>query len=47
MPRNPLKDTEIDFLLYEEELTYRIRGCIYEVYRVLGAGFLEQVYEPP
>ena len=29
----------------EEELTYRIRGCVYEVFRVLGAGFLEQVYQ--
>jgi GxxExxY protein len=28
----------------EEELTHRIRGCVYEVFRVLGAGFLEQVY---
>jgi GxxExxY protein len=28
----------------DEELTYRIRGCVYEVFRVLGAGFLEQVY---
>ena len=31
--------------LLEEELTYRIRGCIYEVSRHLGAGFLEKVYE--
>jgi hypothetical protein len=28
----------------EEELTFKIRGCVYEVFRVLGAGFLEQVY---
>ena len=28
----------------EEELTYRIRGYVYEVFRELGAGFLEQVY---
>jgi GxxExxY protein len=26
-------------------LTYRIRGCIFEVYRQLGHGFLEKVYE--
>ena len=28
----------------EDELTFKIRGCVYEVFRVLGAGFLEQVY---
>ena len=28
----------------EEELTYAIRGCVFEVFRELGAGFLEQVY---
>lgn len=28
----------------EEALTFKIRGCVYEVFRVLGAGFLEQVY---
>ncbi len=32
-------------MLEDEELTYKIRGCIYEVYRELGAGFLEKVYE--
>ena len=29
-----------------EDLTFKIRGCAYEVFRVLGAGFLEQVYQP-
>jgi GxxExxY protein len=29
----------------EEELTFKIRACVYEVFRVLGAGFLEQVYQ--
>ena len=29
-------------LIYEEE-TYAIRGAIYEVYKNLGAGFLEAV----
>lgn len=29
----------------EEELTYKIRGCVYEVSRELGSGFLEQVYK--
>jgi len=28
-----------------QDLTYKIRGCIYEVYKTLGAGFLEKVYE--
>ena len=29
----------------EERLSYAIRGCIYEVFKQLGAGFLEKVYE--
>lgn len=33
-----------DSLIYEEE-TYAIRGALYEVYRTLGAGFLEEVYQ--
>ena len=28
-----------------EELTYKIRGAVFEVNKVLGAGFLEKVYE--
>ena len=28
-----------------DEITYQIRGAIFEVNRVLGAGFLEKVYE--
>ncbi len=32
-------------MLKEEDLTYKIRGCIFEVSRVLGAGYLEKVYE--
>jgi len=32
-------------MLKDEELTYKIRGCVYEVYRHLGAGFLESVYQ--
>ena len=31
-------------LVYEDE-TYAIRGAIYEVYKNLGAGFLEAVYQ--
>ncbi|MCF7979468.1 MAG: GxxExxY protein [Chromatiaceae bacterium] len=32
-------------MLQEEELTYRIRGCVFEVFRELGAGYLEKVYQ--
>ena len=32
-------------MLAEEELTYQIRGCVFEVYKELGHGFLETVYE--
>ena len=32
-------------MLRDEELTYRIRGCVFEVYRQLGHGFLESVYQ--
>jgi GxxExxY protein len=28
-----------------EELTYKIRGCIFEVFKELGQGLLESVYE--
>ncbi len=31
--------------LTDEQLTYRINGCVYEVYRQLGHGYLEKVYE--
>ena len=29
----------------ESEITYQIRGAIYEVYKALGPGLLESVYE--
>ncbi len=32
-------------MLQDEELSYTIRGCVFEVYRTLGAGFLESVYQ--
>ena len=32
-------------MLAEEQLSYVIRGCVYEVFRQLGSGFLEKVYE--
>lgn len=31
--------------MLEKELCYRIQGCVFEVYRELGHGFLEKVYE--
>ena len=32
-------------MLAEEELSYQVRGAIYEVYNHLGVGYLEKVYE--
>ena len=32
-------------MLRDKELTYRIRGCIFEVFQQLGHGFAEKVYE--
>ena len=32
-------------MLKEEDLSYVIRGCVYEVFKQLGCGFLEKVYE--
>ena len=32
-------------MLDEEELTFKTRGCVFEVFRELGAGFTEKVYE--
>jgi GxxExxY protein len=32
-------------MLVEERLSYAIRGCVYEVFKQLGGGFLEKVYE--
>ncbi len=34
----------MDKLIYRKE-TYKIRGAIFEVYRELGCGFLEAVYQ--
>ena len=31
-------------LIYEEE-TYAIRGAVFEVYKTLGDGYLEDVYQ--
>jgi GxxExxY protein len=32
-------------MLEEEQISYAIQGCVFEVYRQLGCGFLEKVYE--
>ena len=32
-------------MLQEEQISYAIQGCAFEVYRQLGCGFLEKVYE--
>ena len=32
-------------MLSNERTSYIIRGCVYEVYRELGCGYLEKVYE--
>ena len=34
-----------EIMLLEEELTYQVRGAVYEVYQHLGHGYLEKVYE--
>jgi len=34
----------LEKLLYQDE-SYAIRGAVFEVYRVLGSGFLEAVYQ--
>ena len=31
--------------IIEKDLVYEINNCVFEVYRVLGHGFLEKVYE--
>ncbi len=31
--------------MHENELSYRIRGCIFKVYNALGPGLLESAYE--
>ena len=32
-------------MLLEEDLSYEVRGAIYEVYEHLGHGYLEKIYE--
>ena len=38
------KEHEKEEILYKEE-SYKINGCIFNVYKKLGAGFLEAVYQ--
>ena len=44
MATEPTESTE-EMMLLEENLTYSIRGAVYEVYQHLGHGYLEKVYE--
>ena len=39
-----VKNIMIDELIYKEE-SYAIQGAIFEVYREMGCGFLESVYQ--
>ena len=32
-------------MLQEEQISFAIQGCVFDVYRQLGCGFLEKVYE--
>jgi GxxExxY protein len=43
-PREAQRGTDMGQLLYAEE-TYAIRGAVFEVYREMGSGFLEAVYQ--
>ena len=43
MLRKNFKGTQI--LMTENDITYEIRGTIYDVYKALGPGLLESVYE--
>ena len=38
------KYTKMDKILYKEE-AFRIQGAVFEVYREMGCGFLEAVYQ--
>lgn len=32
-------------MIQEDEFLYKVKGCVYEVHKVLGPGLLESVYE--
>jgi GxxExxY protein len=40
----PRKTVKTRKLLYAEEV-FRIQGAVFDVYRTMGAGFLESVYQ--
>ena len=44
IPRRARKGTEMSKLLFEKE-SYQIRGAAFEVYKEMGHGFLESVYQ--
>ena len=39
-----MSDSNSDHLVYKEE-SYEIQGAVFEVYREMGPGFLEPVYQ--
>ena len=39
-----MKEPPVSRLIYEDE-AFRIRGALFQVYRAMGAGFLEAVYQ--
>jgi len=39
------ENAEIAEIMTDNDITYQIRGAIYEVYKALGPGLLESVYE--
>jgi GxxExxY protein len=43
--KSPIKNNRLMSKLIFEEESYHIRGAIFEVYRELGCGFLEAVYQ--
>ena len=45
MPWHALATASRDINMTENEITYEIRGAIYDVYKELGPGLLESVYE--
>lgn len=44
MPLNCLKKVTI-FIMHENQISYSVRGAIFKVYRKLGPGLLESIYE--
>ena len=40
-----IRGTRIILLMTDNEITFRIRGAIFDVYNELGPGLLESIYE--